>query len=158
MFPTLYIPSGEVLLYTYEIDLDAIANAGSGVAAAKAAGVHVTGAEFGGLTAADRFVVTANLSGPYVAWSVWAAGQWYIGGNSGSSGRFHVVNGVDDSISTHGPSGSNYNGFAAARAAFMETEPYVFSGSEEYWFFLADTPIGDNTGGMSLTARVYGRR
>jgi len=158
VFPTIYIPGNDVLLGTTTYDLNAVSDSASSAAGAKSAGYHFTGAGFGGLRAEDRVVVTVNLSGTYIAWSPWGIPA-YSGGNTGSSWGIARVNGVDDSIDVVSVTGAPYDGYAAARAAWMAQHPdgIEFTGSDEYWFFIHDSPTGDNSGGVSITVQVFGR-
>ena len=156
MFPTIYIPGSEVLLHTVSYDIDAVSDAGFTAAAIKSAGYRL-GASYGLLRPEDRVVVNLNLSGTFVAWSPWGIPA-DIGGNSGSNCAFATVF-SDNTLQNTTVTGTPYDGYAAARAAFQSQHPdgVEFSGSADYWFGIQDTPVGDNSGGISITVQVYGR-
>lgn len=137
------------LIGTYSIDIDYVANAGTNANNMKA----VAGADISGLQTTDTVVLTVNYDGPYIAGSMW--GVPALGGsNTGSSYLFHVVK-EDQSSATEYEYGGPYDGYVAARDAFVAAQPVVLTGATRYRFGLIDTPIGDNTGGLSMTARVY---
>lgn len=145
------------LLYTYTYDINAKTDSGINAAAIKTAGYHLTGTEFGGLQSDDTLVMKVNTSGSFIAWSPWGR-PTLAGTNTGSVWQFEVVNGVDDSL-THVHSGAGlFNGYVAARAQALLDEPFETTGSTEYWFGIADTPVSDNTGGVSITVEVWGVR
>jgi hypothetical protein len=156
VFPTIYIPGSYVLLHTVNYDIDAVNDAGNTAAALKSAGYRL-GASYAALRPEDRIVINLNLSGTYVAWSPWGIPA-DTGGNSGSTCGFCTVF-TNNTLNNRIVTGTPYDGYAAARAAFQSQFPdgVEFTGSSDYWFGIQDTPVGDNSGGMSITVEVYGR-
>jgi hypothetical protein len=155
-----YSVTEDELLATYTYNIRSWVEAGTTVAALKAAGFHITGASIGGLLAADKLRFRANLAGTYIAWSRWSVPN-VVGGNpnTGSTAILHVVHGATPTtVNSVGPTYSYYDGYAAARAAFIAGEPYEVTGSTEYWIGVYDSPIYDNSGGLSVTVEVWGQR
>ncbi|MES3001327.1 MAG: phage tail protein [Pseudomonadota bacterium] len=137
------------LLRTEYIDLDAVTNASSSGAGAAAVGVLLEDVEPG-----HRVEVTANPDGPYVAYSPWGVPS-PVAFHQGSVYLFNVIeDGVTGGTTTYGPSGS-HDGYAAARTAMQAIEPIELSGASSYLFYISDTPIMDNTGGLSLKVDIY---
>lgn len=156
MFPNFYFPGSDVLLATFDYDINAISDAGTSAAAIKTAGYQLTDS-FPGLRAADRIVINLNLDGAFVAWSPWGIPA-DVGGNSGSTAGFAVVF-PDNTISNNSASGAPHDGYAAARAQWLLDYPdgVEYTGKTDYWFGISDNPIGDNSGGQSITVQIFGR-
>lgn len=161
MFPTFPLFEGvvgdppQVLLATYNYNISAINDAGSGYAAIKAAGYHCDGASIGGLLADDTLIITVNMSGTFIAWSPWGLPAITVA-NSGSYWQFAVVR-PDNTVSIiHAM--SRQDGYVAARAVALADEPFYLTGDTEYWFGISDTPTVDNSGGVSITVQVWGNR
>lgn len=102
----------------------------------------------------DFIRVKARIGGTYVAWSPWGSPP-AAGGNSGSSFRFSLATSsstrefyVDDA--------ENIDGYEAARDLFLAEYPdgITFTGSSEYRMGFIDSPINDNSGGLSLTVEI----
>lgn len=136
---------------THTINLSATANAATGPSGGLSVGVELTG-----LNATDVLVIKPNLAGPNVAWSPWGSPS-PVGGMSGSVYRWSVIrNGDSGNVVDMGVSGT-YDGYTAARAAFMSARPngQQLRGAGSYEFYIEDSPTGDNSGGLSLTVEVY---
>jgi hypothetical protein len=156
MFPTIYIPGSNTLLFSVDYDINAITDAGISVAAMKLAGYQLTD-DYPALSADDRIVITQRLDGIYVAWSPWGdPSPNNPPGFTGASSGFAVIK--DNDVSYNNSTGT-YDGYEAARAAWMALHPngIEHTGSTDYWFAISDTPLGDNSGGCSITVQVFGR-
>ena len=157
MFPPFPLSSGEVpdppqvLLDTFNVDLNAITRVASSVATAKANGYHIDGAGIGGLQAADTIIITMWTGGSYVAYT-------FTGAATNYADKFGVCHGVDDSLVVYATSATNKATAALARAAAQAKEPFYLTGSTEYWLYISDSYAPDNTGGVSLTVQVWGNR
>lgn len=136
---------------THYVNLGAVANGGANPTAGLANGVTLSG-----LAGDQVLVMTPNLAGPNIAWSPWGSPS-PVGGSSGSVYRWSIVrNGDVGDVVDRGKSGT-YNGYLAARQAFIDTYPngQQVSGAASYTFYIDDTPVGDNSGGLSLRVDVY---
>jgi hypothetical protein len=147
------IPNGAISYTTLGIiDLDAVTNAATSATGGLTVGVDIE-TEFS-VTLATTDIIRASLptGQTYVAWSPWGVPA-YTGSNStGSANAFKVIPdgvaanafGVGDVLFA-GPHG--YDGYEAARAAFGV---HTFTGSSSYIVYIDDSPISDNSGGLSL--------
>lgn len=136
---------------THYVNLDAVTNGGANPTAGLANGVTLSG-----FPADQVLVMTPNLAGANIAWSPWGSPS-PAGGSSGSVYRWSVVrNGDAGDVVNRGKSGT-YNGYLAARQAFIDTYPngQQVSGAASYTFYIDDTPVNDNSGGLSLRVDVY---
>jgi len=137
------------LLRTEYIDLDSIANASSTSAGAAAVGVLLSD-----VAAGNRVEVTAVADGTYTGWSPWGEPE-LDGPLTGSIYRWRIIkNGDLDTDDDYGPSGTQ-DGYAGALAAMQAVEPVLVTGATEYLFYISDSPIEDNTGGVSLKVDIY---
>lgn len=129
------------------VDMDAIANCTDTIANGGAVGF-----EFDGFEPDDSIIIRRNPAGTYVAWSPWGVPA-LSGPLTGSTLRFNILRG-----STAGgylnveDAGVPHDGYAAAAAYFDAQYPegLVLTGYTSYVFFILDTLILDNTGGVSL--------
>ena len=140
---------------TTTFDLDAITDAATSSSGLRAHGNKVTTQQ-----ADDILRITANHAGAYIAWSPWGAPVDTGGNNDGSTMEF------DCALGESGTSGlsfdsqtdaDNLNGYEAARADWEATYPNgaTATGSTAYYFGIVDSPISDNTGGVSITVDVF---
>lgn len=139
------------LIGTYYGDINAAVNAGSTATIMKG----VPGLDIDGLQATDTVEVSVNLDGTYIAMSVW--GVPALGGsNTGSSYNLAVVENDETTYTAYNAAGGPFNGYAAARQAWIDQFGTVtLTGATRYRFGVIDTPINDNSGGLSIVARVY---
>lgn len=147
----LVIPPGTAPYATYNYDIDATADGGN-----TAAAIRSNGFTFNVNSVTDLVNINTNHAGAYVAYSVWGIPA-YSGGDTGSSHTVSVVKGPDTSTITQFGAGSTNDGYAAARAAWESAYPngVNVSGAGSYSIGIQDTPLGDNSGGYSVTVSVY---
>lgn len=130
------------------VDLDSILNGATSAAGAAAKGVTLSGFAPG-----DILTITPNTdpSAPYVAISPWGIPA-LSGFHTGSIYSFNVLKDATPGTDARHWDGVIYNGYAAARAAFIAANSagIVLTGASSYTFWLVDTVIADNTGGTSL--------
>lgn len=93
----------------------------------------------------DILTITLRDNALYTAWTVWAPSSPNYPG-----WRTSITMEKDGDISSVGFTG-NYDTQIEAFNAF---EPVVLSGGSVYKFFFTDTPIDDNTGGLSISVEV----
>lgn len=132
---------------TYEtvqtVDLHSVTNA-----ATSATGGLTAGIEVDGFSPYDTVRVTMPSGGTYVSWSPWGDPSPADSGTSGTVNWFNVIpDGVAGDMFQVGDGGTVYDGYEAARAAFGTR---TFTGASSYVFYIQDSPIGDNTGGLSI--------
>ena len=139
------------LLHTYNINLNAKVNGGNTVAQAKANGYHVDGSAFGGLLTGDTLYVRIWTGGSYVAFT-------FTGALTNFADRFGVCHGVDNSLVQYATAAVNKATALDARNEAQAGEPYAITGSTSYWFYISDSYLPDNTGGVSLEIQVWGVR
>ena len=116
--------------------------------ASTAAGLVSKGVKVTGFSPSDVLYLSQPPGQTYSGWSPW--GRPNISSftsQSGSFNKFWVMR--DDNPSTIEVIGDNtrYNGYAAAREAFV---PDTISGGSSYTFGIIDSPVGDNSGGLSI--------
>lgn len=146
-------PGERILFQTHYIDINALTNAATSVSGMKS----VAAADLTGLETTDEIELTPNYEGVYISWSPWGIPA-LAGANTGTSYSFRVVYDNQTTAAAFGPSGGPYNGYEAARDAFVDqASPVVLTGYSRYRFGIIDDPIGDNSGGLSLIAKVYRR-
>lgn len=139
-------------LFLAPVNINAVTNAATTDSGGMSVGIERTVSYAG-----DRIVVKPNHDGTFVALSPW--GVPALGGsNTGSLYVFDVIK--DDQSGTaqrYQASGGPFNGYAAARAAFEAEFPngIELTGATKYEFYFRDTPIGDNSGGISLLLEHY---
>lgn len=145
------VSSSGGLEVTQTIDLDAVSNAGATETAGIAAGFTLTG-----FVAGDRLIMKPNHAGPFIAYSPW--GVPALGGpNTGTTYDFHVAgNALAANAQTFVAAGAPFDGYVAARDAFESQFPagVEVTGFTSYAFYIVDTPIADNSGGISLTITI----
>lgn len=126
------------------VDLDAIANGGVDATAGLTSGVALSGFH------ADQVVTFSLPAGEaYVAWSPWGEPE-IDGTDTGSRHRFEVIRDGDAGDMVQIGSSTLYDGYEAARAAFPGGGASSITGASSYTFFIRDTPLGDNSGGVSV--------
>lgn len=128
------------------INIDSVSNAASTPSGGVSAGITVSG-----LSASDTLLVRRNPSGSFVAWSPW--GQPVLSGPlTGTTHKYSVLQGGSPSnVIEYLLSGAPYDGYAAAAAAYDSQYPLIeLTGFTSYIFYIEDTPIDDNSGGVSL--------
>lgn len=136
------------------VNLNSITNAAASSTGAAAVGVIVNG-----LNPADNILMRPNLavSATFIAWSPWGVPS-PVGFHQGSVYKFEVIkDGVPASnVEFVNAGGATLNGYVAARAAFISTFPsgVNLTGASAYTFWIFDTPITDNTGGISLEVLI----
>ena len=118
---------------------------------AKANGINIAGSEFGGLLAADPLYVRMWTGGSYVAFT-------FTGALTNFADRFGVCHAVDNSLVQYATDAVNKSTALDARTTAQASEPYAITGSTEYWFYISDSYLPDNTGGVSLEIEVWGVR
>jgi hypothetical protein len=132
------------------IDLDSVTNGATGVSGGLTAGI-----ESSGFDPADTVRVTLPTGQTYVAWSPWGrpspanATDPILSNRSGSATEFQVIpDGVTADVFSCGDGEPVvYDGYEAARAAFGAR---TFTGASSYIFYIQDSPVADNTGGLSI--------
>lgn len=137
---------------TYNFDLNSVTNAATSGSGAAAVGVSIE-ADPGSLV-----VITPNHSGPYVAWSPWGTpSPANVPAHTGSVWRLNVMYDDNPSDTDDIWDGGTYSGYAAARAGFEAEYPggFTIGAASKYTFYLEDSPILDNSGGVSFTVSVY---
>jgi hypothetical protein len=137
---------------TYTFDLDAVSDGGTTAAAIVALGNSITVG-----SALDIVKITLNHAGSHVALSPWGVPA-YSGGNTGSAVRVSVVkDSAGNGFTNYDSSNIHCNGYAAARDLWETDHPngVSTSGGTTYYFGIQDSPIGDNSGGVSITVEVY---
>lgn len=110
------------------IDLDAIANAGT---------TYTVGIAAIGLDPDEIYTVTLPAGRLYTAWAFQNPPLWTT--------KFSVR--TDDGTDTEYSNSATYATAEEARAAFV---PVELTGSSTYWFYLHDTELPDNRGGLSI--------
>jgi len=135
---------------TYNVDLDGTSAGGSSASA-----IRSNGYSFTTNSPYDLVRIKTWRAGTYIAYSSWGVPE-YTGPSTGSNHRVTVVRGANNSL-IHFPAGSDWDGYEAARLAWETAYPNgaTISGATTYYVGLFDSPIGDNSGGMSLTIEVY---
>lgn len=129
------------------INVRASVNAGSTATAMLAAGVTVSG-----FNPSQTIYVSQPPGQLYSGWSPWGDPSPVNPGSSGSSNSFWVVPDNNPAlVFLVGTPGAVFNGYEAARSAFGV---HSFSGYSTYTFGIIDTPIGDNSGGVSIRLDV----
>jgi hypothetical protein len=134
------------------INLDARANAATSPAGAAAVGILISGYD-----PSQTIQVTLPPGQLYTAYSVWG-GPAHTGFHTGSGNRFNVIpdgdTGAMFAVGTNPPGADGtfgWDGYEAARAGFgVQT----FTGASSYLLYLDDTPITDNSGGLSIHITV----
>jgi len=147
----LVIPPGTEPYATYNFDIDATTDGGVG-----ADEIRANGHSFTVNSVTDLVNINTNHAGAFTAYSVWGVPA-ASGGNTGSQHDVDVVKGPSTSTVTTFGAGGPHDGYAAARAAWEAAYPNGanVSGAGQYYIGIADTPIGDNSGGYSVTVQVY---
>lgn len=118
------VPRG---VFSYEVDLDGILNAGSSVS---------VGVTLGGLDPGEVYTVTLPRGRKYVAWTA-------VPNNWRSDFRYTTAGGT----TTVGVFGA---GFDTAEEARKAIDPFTITGYDSYTFWILDIPPTDNGGGLSL--------
>lgn len=136
---------------SYSINLDAVTNGATSPSGGLSVGVAITG-----LNATDVLVIRPNLAGPHVAFSPWGDPS-PVSGSSGAVYNFKVIRNGDTGNTREWSAGATFDGYAAARTGFMARYPNGVRtrGASSYEFYIEDSPVGDNSGGISLTVDVY---
>ncbi len=130
------------------IDVDSRVNA-----TADASGALEVGVTISGFDPEDVLRVTPDLDGRFVAWSPWGRPDFEEGQSSGSVYHFRVMMDEDpERVGSFGAGGGPFDGYEAARDAFMEQFPagVELTGASSYTFWIGDSPVTDNSGGVSL--------
>jgi hypothetical protein len=147
------IPSGAISYSTLGIiDLDAVTNAATSATGGLTAGIDVETELGATLSPTDIIRLSLPTGQTFTAWSPWGSPA-NTGFHTGSASQFSVIpGGVAGDVFTVGnlPAGwpsSGYDGLETARAAFGT---HTFTGASSYIFYIDDTPIDDNTGGLSI--------
>lgn len=129
---TLIWNSGDApSLLGFSVDLSAITNAGL----TSAVGITVSG-----LNPADTYALTEPPGRTYVAWSGFTGQPWH--------NNFKVTTSAGD-LNLGVPAG-NYSTAALAQSNFPAGQ--TISGHDSYTFWIYDTPVADNLGGLSIVA------
>jgi hypothetical protein len=147
-------PCGEE--FSQIINLDAEGNAVFPGSESQAA---VKGVTISGFDPGSVLKLTLPPGQLYVAWSPWGRPAYNAGlpANSGSLNRVTIVEDTNWAgwyhVEVAGPLGTfgQFNGYEAARAAFGEQ---FITGASSYTFFIRDTPLADNTGGLSILVEL----
>jgi len=130
------------------IDLNARARCAEEPIAGRSVGVTLTGFD-----PSDVLRLTLPPSQNYVAWSPWGKPGLIEGDElSGALTAFRVLSGPLDTTGFEFGSYTRYDGYEAARAAFM---PAFLSGATQYTFYFQDGLCPDNTGGLSIQVEVF---
>jgi hypothetical protein len=143
------IPSGAISYATLGIiDLDAVTNGATGATGGLTAGVDVETELSATISATDIIRVSLPTGQTYVAWSPWGVpSPANTAGHTGSLNRFNVIpGGVAGDMFTVSNE-TVYDGYEAARAAFGV---HTVTGATSYRFYIQDTPVSDNSGGLSI--------
>jgi hypothetical protein len=147
-------PCGEV--FSQILNINAQSNA---VFPSQPSTILTKGITISGFDPSNVLKLTLPPGQMYVAWSPWGRPA-YSGSQpatSGSSNRLHVIKdgntAVQTTFQTAGPYGTygQFNGYEAARAAWGE---HYLTGASSYTFFIEDTPIYDNSGGLSVLVEL----
>lgn len=116
--------------------------------ASTAAGLVSKGVTISGFSPSDVLYLSQPPGQTYSGWSPWGRPNFSsFTASSGSYNKFWVLR--DGNPATLEQIGDNtrYNGYAAAREAFI---PDTVSGGSSYTFGIIDSPVGDNSGGLSI--------
>lgn len=144
--PVFTAAEGETFIQT--VNLQATTDGGETSVEGLAEGVTVSG-----IDPNDTLVVRRDTTSPtYIAYSVWGVPE-ISGPSTGSVWRFHVIYDEDTGDEEEfAAAGSPFDGFAAAAAAADAQFPngIELTGHSSYTFYIQDTPMFDNEGGMSL--------
>lgn len=137
--------------FVQNINLDSTQDGGEDPTEGLAEGVTISGFD-----PTDTIIVHRDTTSPtWIAFSVW--GQPNISGPStGSTWRVHVIKDGDiNNVDSYGVSGGPYDGYQAAADAFDAQFPdgMEITGAESYTFYIQDTPLFDNSGGLSMEIR-----
>lgn len=143
------IPINSVNYTTVDtVDLNAVTNG-----ATSATGGLTVGVELTGFDPTDIVRVSMPAGGTYVAWSPWGdpspanCSDPDPGSRSGALHRFWVIpDGVAANVFIVGDA-TCHDGYEAARAAFGSRR---FDGASTYEFYIQDSPVSDNSGGLSI--------
>lgn len=123
------------------VNLDSTTDGGSDATAGLANGVTISG-----FNPADVLQLTLPTGQTWIAYSPWGVPA-LSGPQTGSVTTFKVIRDADTGdVSTFGEGGP-FDGFEAARAAF--TTAFI-TGNSSYTFYIEDTPLADNAGGLSI--------
>jgi hypothetical protein len=135
---------------TYTVDIDAITDGGSSASA-----IRSNGYSFTVNSPLDLVRIKTWRAGAFIAYSPWGVPE-NTGPSTGSTHRVSVVRGASNSILDFS-AGSDFDGYEAARIAWEAAYPNgaTVSGARTYYVGVFDSPIGDNTGGLSLAIEVY---
>lgn len=128
------------------INIDASVHGGATATIMAANGVTVTGFSPG-----QTISVSQPPGQTYSGWSPWGDPSPINSGSSGSKNNFWVIPDNNPALAFEVGAGTLYDGYEAARAAFGSQS---FGGYSTYTFGIIDTPIGDNSGGLSLLLEV----
>lgn len=130
---------------TQTIDLNAVTNAATTPAGGLTAGVTIN------TTGNLRLEFSLPAGETYASWSPW--GDPVLSGpDSGTISLFSVIRDEDITDVTLFGAAGPYNGYEAARAAFPGGN---IRGGQLYTFYLQDSPVADNTGGISVKVDFY---
>lgn len=128
------------------VDIDAEANRWD-----TPAGGLLVGITLSGFDPTDELRLTMPTGGTYVAWSPWGIPSpvnYPAIPSSGSVNWFQIIKDGDVSTNaTHGDPVGVYDGYEAARAAFV---PETITGASSYTFYIQDSLIANNSGGLSI--------
>lgn len=114
--------------------------------ASTATGLVSKGVTISGFSPGDVLYLSQPAGQTYSGWSPWGRPNITIG-SSGSFNKFWVIkDGNPASMIMLGDT-DRYNGYAAAREAF---DPVTISGASSYTFGIIDSPVSDNSGGLSI--------
>jgi len=142
-----------ILFQTHYIEINALSNAATSVSGMKSVAAY----DIDGLETTDEIELSPNYEGLYIAWAPWGTPA-LAGANTGSSYTFRVVYDNDSTADTFGANAGPYDGYEAARQAFVtDSSPVTLTGHGRYRFGIIDSLVSDNTGGISLIAKVYRR-
>lgn len=141
--------SSEIPISTHFVNLDAISNAGNDTAWGIGHGVTVSTDN-----SENRISIRPNMDAgaTYIAISPWGIPE-LSGYHTGSTYQFNVIrDGVDDTFQGRD---DICDGYYAARQGFLDfIGNRILSGALNYIFYINDSPISDNSGGISLIVDV----
>lgn len=125
------------------VNVRASVDGGANAAALASGGVTISG-----FSPTDVLYLSQPAGQTYSGWSPW--GRPNISSftsQSGSFNRFWVIKDGNPATLTEFGSATRYDGYAAAREAFA---PASISGGSSYTFGMIDSPLSDNSGGVSI--------
>jgi hypothetical protein len=143
---TIVTPGTESIAWSTvtTVNLSALTNAATTAAGGLTAGILVSGFD-----PSDKVRVSLPSGGTYAAWSEWGDPSpiSYTPPKSGAIARFDVIPDGDAARTFAVGSNQVYDGYEAARAAFVRQ---TFTGASSYRFYIKDNPTTDNSGGLSI--------